>query len=150
LLQVAEIYYFLTGWVFLHPSRKDIENNAYKLEIALRTNPNKVVGNLTDAIRDSDVVIGVSRIAGLFDKNMIRSMRYGPIVFALSNPDPEILPPDAYEAGAKIIATGRSDYTNQVNNALVLPSVMRALLDLKIKKLTEEMLVSVAQGIAGY
>ena len=53
LLQVAEIYYFLTGWVFLHPSRKDIENNAYKLEIALRTNPNKVVGNLTDAIRDS-------------------------------------------------------------------------------------------------
>ncbi|MGB8154320.1 MAG: NADP-dependent malic enzyme, partial [Nitrososphaeraceae archaeon] len=133
----------------LHPSRKDIENNSYKLEIARRTNPNKVVGNLTDAIRDSDVVIGVSGVAGLFDKNMIRSMRHGPIVFALSNPDPEILPPDAYEAGAKIVATGRSDYSNQVNNALVFPSVMRALLDLKIKKLTEEMLVSVAQGIAG-
>jgi len=120
----------------LHTSRKDIENNSYKLEIARRTNPNKVAGNLTDAIRDSDVVIGVSG-------------RHGPIVFALSNPDPEILPPDAYEAGAKIIATGRSDYSNQVNNALVFPSVMRALLDLKIKKLTEEMLVSVAQGIAG-
>ena len=133
----------------LHPSRKDIENNSYKLEIARRTNPNKVAGNLTDAIRDSDVVIGVSGVAGLFDKNMIRSMRNGPIVFALSNPDPEILPPDANEAGAKIIATGRSDYSNQVNNALVFPSVMRALLDLKIKKLTEEMLVSVAQGIAG-
>jgi malate dehydrogenase (oxaloacetate-decarboxylating) len=133
----------------LHTSRKDIENNSYKLEIARRTNPNKDVGNLTDAIRDSDVVIGVSGVAGLFDKNMIRSMRHGRIVFALSNPDPEILPPDAYEAGAKIIATGRSDYSNQVNNALVFPSVMRALLDLKIKKLTEEMLVSVAQGIAG-
>jgi len=133
----------------LHPSRKDIENNSYKLEIARRTNPNKVAGNLTDAIRDSDVVIGVSGVAGLFDKNMIRSMRHGPIVFALSNPDPEILLPDAYEAGAKIIATGRSDYSNQVNNALVFPSVMRAMLDLKIKKLTEEMLVSVAQGIAG-
>ena len=133
----------------LHLSRKDIENNSYKLEIARRTNPNKVVGNLTDAIRDSDVVIGVSGVAGLFDKNMIRSMRHGPIVFALSNPDPEILPADAYDAGAKIIATGRSDYSNQVNNALVFPSVMRALLDLKIKKLTEEMLVSVAQGIAG-
>lgn len=133
----------------LHPSRKDIENNSYKLEIARRTNPNKDVGNLTDAIRDSDVVIGVSGVAGLFDKNMIRSMRHGPIVFALSNPDPEILPPDAYESGAKIIASGRSDYSNQINNALVFPSVMRALLDLKIKKLTEEMLVSVAQGIAG-
>jgi len=105
----------------LHPSRKDIENNSYKLEIARRTNPNKVVGNLTDAIRDSDVVIGVSGVAGLFDKNMIRSMRHGPIVFALSNPDPEILPPDEYESGAKIIATGRSDYSNQVNNALVFP-----------------------------
>jgi len=132
----------------LHPSRKD-ENNSYKLEIARRTNPNKVVGNLTDAIRDSDVAIGVSGVAGLFDKNMIRSMRHGPIVFVLSNPDPEIMLPDAYEAGAKIIATGRSDYNNQANNALVFPSVMRALLDLKIKKLTEERLVSVAQGIAG-
>ena len=87
----------------LHPSRKDIENNLYKLEIALRTNPNKVMGNLTDAIRDSDVVIGVSGVAGLFDKNMIRLMRHGAIVFALSNPDPEILPRDVYEAGERLL-----------------------------------------------
>jgi len=132
----------------LHPSRKDIENNSYKLEIARRTNPNKDVGNLTDAIRDSDVVIGVSGVAGLFDKNMIRSMRNGPIVFALSNPDPEILPNYALEYGARIVATGRSDFPNQINNAVVFPSIFRALLDLRANNLSEFMLVSVAYAIA--
>ena len=75
-------------------------------------------------------------------------MGHDPIVFALSNPDPEILPPDALSAGAKIVATGRSDFANQVNNALVFPSILRALLDLRIRSLSEDMLVAVATAIA--
>jgi malate dehydrogenase (oxaloacetate-decarboxylating) len=70
------------------------------------------------------------------------------IVFALSNPDPEILPSDALQAGAKIVATGRSDFANQLNNAVVFPSILRALLDLRVKTITEDMLVSVAKAIA--
>ena len=79
---------------------------------------------------------------------MIQSMGHDPIVFALSNPNPEILPPDALSAGAKIVATGRSDFANQVNNALVFPSMLRALLDLRIRSLSEDMLVAVATAIA--
>jgi malate dehydrogenase (oxaloacetate-decarboxylating) len=75
-------------------------------------------------------------------------MNNDPIVFALSNPDPEILPFDALEAGAKIVATGRSDFANQVNNAVVFPAILRALLDLRVKNLGEDMLVSVATAIA--
>ena len=79
---------------------------------------------------------------------MIKSMNYDPIVFALSNPDPEILPENASSSGAKIIATGRSDYPNQINNALVFPSIFRALLDLRIKNINEDILIAVAQSIA--
>jgi len=75
-------------------------------------------------------------------------MNSNPIVFALSNPDPEILPSDALEAGASIVATGRSDFANQVNNAVVFPAIMRSLLDLRVKGLDEDMLVSVAYAIA--
>jgi malate dehydrogenase (oxaloacetate-decarboxylating) len=80
---------------------------------------------------------------------MIRTMNEGAIIFALSNPDPEILPPEALAAGAKIVATGRSDFPNQINNAVVFPSILRALLDLRAKSLDEDMLVSVALAIAG-
>jgi malate dehydrogenase (oxaloacetate-decarboxylating) len=75
-------------------------------------------------------------------------MNHDSIVFALSNPDPEILPSDALEGGAKIVATGRSDFANQLNNAVVFPSILRALLDLRVNTLTEDMLVSVATAIA--
>ncbi len=79
---------------------------------------------------------------------MVQSMNQDPIVFALSNPDPEILPSYALEGGARIIATGRSDFANQVNNAVVFPSILRALLDLRITTLSEDILVSVATAIA--
>jgi malate dehydrogenase (oxaloacetate-decarboxylating) len=79
---------------------------------------------------------------------MIKSMNYEPIIFALSNPDPEIAPETAKRAGAKIIATGRSDYPNQINNAVVFPSIFRALLDLRIKNIDENILIAVAQSIA--
>src|ERR1051325_8349190 len=75
-------------------------------------------------------------------------MEHDPIVFALSNPDPEILPSDALQGGARIVATGRSDFPNQVNNAVVFPSILRALLDLRVNTLSEDMLVSVATAIA--
>ena len=75
-------------------------------------------------------------------------MNSDPIVFALSNPDPEILPSDAIDAGARIVVTGRSDFANPINNAVVFPSILRALLDLRIKTLSEDMLVSVAKAIA--
>jgi malate dehydrogenase (oxaloacetate-decarboxylating) len=106
------------------------------------------VGMLEDVIRDSDVFIGVSGKADLLNRNMIESMNENAIVFALSNPDPEIIPSLALKYGAKIVATGRSDFPNQINNAVVFPSVIRALLDLRANNLSEYMLVSVANAIA--
>jgi malate dehydrogenase (oxaloacetate-decarboxylating) len=123
-------------------------NNTSKQEISRKTNPRKLTGNLADVIRAADVFIGVSGKAGLLSNDMVRSMNHGAIIFALSNPDPEILPRDALKAGARIVATGRSDFPNQVNNAVVFPSVLRALLDMRAKGLDEDMLVAASYAIA--
>ena len=122
--------------------------NPYKKEIADKTNPNKLRGSLTEVLKGCDAFIGVSGKSHLISKDTIRAMNHDAIVFALSNPDPEILPSDALEGGAKIVATGRSDFANQLNNAVVFPSILRALLDLRVNTLTEDMLVSVATAIA--
>jgi malate dehydrogenase (oxaloacetate-decarboxylating) len=123
-------------------------DNPYKKEIADKTNPTKLSGSLSDVMKGTDVVIGVSGKGHLISKDMVQSMNHEPIVFALSNPDPEILPSDALEGGARIVATGRSDFANQINNAVVFPSILRALLDLRVNTLSEDMLVSVATAIA--
>ena len=123
-------------------------DNPYKKEIADKTNPAKLSGSLTDVLKGTDVFIGVSGKGHLVSIDMVRSMKHDPIVFALSNPDPEILPSDALKGGARIVATGRSDFANQVNNAVVFPSILRALLDLRVNTLSEELLVSVANAIA--
>jgi malate dehydrogenase (oxaloacetate-decarboxylating) len=123
-------------------------DNPYKKEIADKTNPMKVSGSLTDVLKGTDAFIGVSGKGHLISKDMVQSMNHDPIVFALSNPDPEILPIDASEGGARIVATGRSDFANQINNAVVFPSILRALLDLRVNTLSEDMLVSVANAIA--
>ena len=123
-------------------------DSPYKKEIADNTNPMKLIGSLIEVIKGADVVIGVSGKGNLISKDMVQSMNQDPIVFALSNPDPEILPSYALEGGARIIATGRSDFANQVNNAVVFPSILRALLDLRITTLSEDILVSVATAIA--
>jgi malate dehydrogenase (oxaloacetate-decarboxylating) len=123
-------------------------DNPYKKEISIKTNPERQSGSLDDVLKGADVFIGVSGKSNILTKEMIQSMEHDPIVFALSNPDPEILPSYALEAGARIVATGRSDFVNQVNNAVVFPSVMRALLDLRIRTLSEDMLVAVATAIA--
>jgi malate dehydrogenase (oxaloacetate-decarboxylating) len=126
----------------------DIKNR-YKLEISEKTNPRKLTGNLVHVIEGADVFIGVSGKGSIVNPQMIESMNRDAIVFALSNPDPEILPSDALQGGARIIATGRSDFPNQINNAVVFPSVLRVLLDIRAKTLNQDMLVAVADAIAG-
>jgi malate dehydrogenase (oxaloacetate-decarboxylating) len=133
----------------IYDGRVDInDRNPYKKEISINTNSRKLSGTLQDVISESDVFIGVSGKTGILNKQMIESMNQGAIIFALSNPDPEILPNYALEYGARIVATGRSDFPNQINNAVVFPSILRALLDLRAKNLNEFMLVSVAYAIA--
>ena len=132
----------------IYEGRSESLDNSYKQEIAKKTNSKKLRGTLTDVIREADVFIGVSGKADLLNDEMVKSMNSNAVVFALSNPDPEMLPPHALNAGAKIVATGRSDFPNQVNNALVFPSILRALLDLRVKTIQEDMLVAVAKAIA--
>ena len=137
----------------IYEGRKDLVNvvnpqNLNKQEIAMVSNSNKLVGSLEQVIRKADVFIGVSGKAGLVTEDMVQSMNHDAIVFALSNPDPEILLSDARRAGARIVGTGRSDYPNQVNNAVVFPSVLRALLDTRAKELDEKMLVTASYAIA--
>jgi len=134
----------------IYDGRADIDDqNPYKKEISINTNIIKLRGTLEDVISKSDVFIGVSGKGNILNKEMIESMNDNAIIFALSNPDPEIVPNYALQYGARIVATGRSDFSNQINNAVVFPSILRALLDLRASNLSESMLVSVANAIAG-
>ncbi len=121
--------------------------NVHKAELAKLTNPRKVKGNLSDAMRGADVFIGVSG-KGLLKAEHVASMSPKGIVFALANPDPEILPDEASKAGASVIATGRSDYLNQINNALVFPGIFRGALDTGVSKITEEIKLRAARALA--
>ena len=133
----------------IYDGRADInDRNPYKKEISINTNNRKLNGTLQDVLSESDIFIGVSGKTDILNKQMIESMNQDSIIFALSNPDPEILPNYALEYGARIVATGRSDFPNQINNAVVFPSILRALLDLRANNLNEFMLVSVAHAIA--
>ena len=133
----------------IYDGRADInDRNPYKKQISINTNSRKLSGTLQDVISESDIFIGVSGKTDILNKQMIESMNQDSIIFALSNPDPEILPNYALEYGARIVATGRSDFPNQINNAVVFPSILRALLDLRANNLNEFMLVSVAYAIA--
>jgi len=99
-------------------------------------------------LRQTDVFVGVSGKTGLLTKDMVQSMNHDAIVLALNRPDPEILPSDAIKAGARIVCTGRADFPNQINNALVFPSVLRAFLDTRAKGLDEGILVTASYAIA--
>jgi malate dehydrogenase (oxaloacetate-decarboxylating) len=132
----------------LNENRMTEMENPYKREISKNSNPRKLSGSLIEVMKEADVFIGVSGMGNLINRDIIQTMNPDPIVFGLSNPDPEILPSDALEAGAKIVATGRSDFANQINNAVVFPSILRALLDLRINTLSQGMLVAVATAIA--
>ncbi|MCQ8212497.1 NAD-dependent malic enzyme [Cetobacterium somerae] len=121
--------------------------NFLKSEIADITNPDNIKGGLKEAVLDRDVFIGVSA-ANILSTEMVKSMNKDAIVFAMANPNPEIMPEDAIAGGAKIVGTGRSDYPNQVNNVLAFPGIFRGALDAKAKKITEEMKIAAAVGIA--
>ena len=104
-------------------------------------------GSLKDAIRGADIFIGVSK-PGLLTPEMVQSMAPQPIIFALSNPTPEIMPDVAREAGAAVVATGRSDFPNQVNNAIAFPGIFRGALDNGVKQITDEHKIAAAETIA--
>ncbi|SHV04997.1 Malate dehydrogenase (Oxaloacetate decarboxylating) [Mycobacteroides abscessus subsp. abscessus] len=118
--------------------------NSFKAELAGRTNPRGLVGGVAEALDGADVFLGVS--AGLVPEELIATMAPGSIVFALSNPDPEIHP-DAARKYAAVVATGRSDFPNQINNVLAFPGVFRGALDAGARRITEEMKVAAAHAI---
>lgn len=121
--------------------------SGYKKDLAKITNPRGVEGVLLDAMRDADVVVGVSG-PGIIARAHIDVMAPDAIVFALANPIPEIKPDDARASGARVIATGRSDYPNQINNALAFPGIFRGALDRSVTAITDEMKLAVARKLA--
>ncbi len=122
--------------------------NPVKEEMAKITNRDMVKGTLADAINGADLSIGVSA-PGTLTKEMIGTMAKDPIVFAMANPTPEIMPDDAREAGAKVVGTGRSDYPNQINNVLAFPGIFRGALDVRASQINDEMKIAAAYAIAG-
>ncbi len=129
----------------IHEGRNNL--NQTKEEMAKLTNKGKIKGGLKEALENSDVFIGVSA-PGIFKKEWIKQMNLNPIIFAMANPIPEIMPDQAKKAGAKIVATGRSDFANQINNVLAFPGIFRGLLDAKSKKVSEQMKIEAAKTLA--
>ncbi len=122
-------------------------NNEIKEAMARITNRQSLKGDLKDALKDADVFIGVSK-PKLVTKAMVKSMNKDAIVFAMSNPDPEIMPEDAKAGGAAVVATGRSDYPNQINNVLAFPGIFKGALKSGAKNITEEMKLAAAEALA--
>ncbi len=129
-------------------SKERADLNDEKKKLLKFTNKNNVSGSLEDALINADIFIGVSK-GRLLNVNHIKSMAKDPIIFAMANPIPEIMPDEAKSAGASIVATGRSDFPNQVNNALAFPGIFRGALDNKVQKITDEHKLAVAETIAG-
>lgn len=121
--------------------------NAVKAEVAKYTNRDNLTGSLADVIKGADVFIGVS-VAGALTKEMVASMNPDSIIFAMANPDPEIMPDVAKAAGAKVVGTGRSDFPNQVNNVLAFPGIFRGALDVRATHINEKMKVAAVEAIA--
>ncbi len=121
--------------------------NPAKGEIAALTNPGGCKGSMADALRGADVFIGVSA-PGLMTKEMVQSMAPGAVVFACANPTPEIFPAEAKAAGAAVVASGRSDFPNQINNVLAFPGIFRGALDARASDINEEMKLAAARALA--
>src|SRR6185295_413830 len=129
----------------LYPGREQM--NAEKEEIARVTNPGRLRGSLSDALRGRDLFIGLSG-PDLVTPDMIGEMAPRPIIFALANPVPEIAPEAALQAGAAVVATGRSDYKNQINNAIAFPGIFRGALDVAARNINDEMKIAAAHALA--
>jgi malate dehydrogenase (oxaloacetate-decarboxylating) len=121
--------------------------NDVKAEVAKFTNRDNLTGSLEDVIKGADVFIGVS-VAGALTKEMVASMNKDSVIFAMANPNPEIMPAVAKEAGARVIGTGRSDFPNQVNNVLAFPGIFRGALDVRATHINEKMKVAAVEAIA--
>ena len=121
--------------------------NEEKRQLAALTNPEHKTGSLAEVLPGADCFLGVS-VGGCLTKDMIRTMAEDPMIFALANPTPEILPEEAKEAGARLIGTGRSDYPNQINNVLAFPGIFRGALDVRARVINEEMKLAAAEAIA--
>lgn len=128
-------------------SEDDPELQDRHKELASISNPDHLKGSLEEVIKDADVFIGVSA-PNVFKKEWIQTMNEKAIIFAMANPTPEIMPDEAKEGGAFIVATGRSDFPNQINNVLAFPGIFRGALDARASDITEEMQIAAARGIA--
>lgn len=131
----------------IHEKRTDLTKEKKELLSASTIKPSE--GGMTEAIVGAHVFIGLS-IPNALTKNMVRSMARRPIIFALANPTPEIMPEDAHEAGAFIVATGRSDYPNQINNSLVFPGAFKGMLDSGKKQFDNSVFIKIAEALAVY
>jgi malate dehydrogenase (oxaloacetate-decarboxylating) len=130
----------------IYDGRKE-NMNSYKEEIAKRTNKRKLKGNLADAMKGADTFIGVSG-PNQATAEMVGTMAPGAIILALSNPTPEIMPDEARKGGAAVVASGRSDFPNQVNNVLAFPAVFRGAIDARAPRITLQMKLAAAQALA--
>ncbi|MBX2861298.1 MAG: NAD-dependent malic enzyme [Vampirovibrio sp.] len=130
----------------IYKGRKEGMNH-FKEQIAKITNLSKIQGSLNDVLKGADVFLGLS-VPNTVSQEMVKSMATDPIIFALANPVPEIMPEDAYEAGAKVVATGRSDFPNQVNNSLAFPGIFRGALDVRAACINDDMKLAAAFAIA--
>lgn len=131
----------------LDRQRPDLQNSPQKMQLAMMTNQSQKKGTLADALVNADVFIGVS-VGNLLNQHMIHTMAEDPIILALANPTPEIMPDEAKAAGVRIIGTGRSDFPNQVNNVLAFPGVFRGAIDAKAKHISPKMKLSAAYALA--
>ena len=129
-------------------TRPDISQNKHKKDLAKISNPEKISGTLSKIIRGADVLIGVSG-PGLVKPSMIKSMNDNAVIFAMANPVPEIMPDIAKKAGAAIVATGRSDFPNQINNVLAFPGVFKGILGTTNRIITDKMKISASKALAG-
>lgn len=131
----------------IHAGRTDLTRE--KNELLQKSSAQSHEGSLVDAIQDAHVFIGLSK-GGVLTGEMVKTMAERPIIFALANPIPEIMPEAAKEAGAFIVATGRSDYPNQINNSLVFPGAFKGMLEARIPQFKTEMFVDIAEGLASF
>jgi malate dehydrogenase (oxaloacetate-decarboxylating) len=142
---------FVDSKGILHKGRIDLMNHREKWNMCQVTNEKQLQGTIADALVGADVLTAASTPGpDVVKKEWITSMNKDSIVFATANPIPEIWPWDATEAGAKVVATGRSDFDNQVNNSLGFPGIFRGALDVHAKTISDEMCVAAAEALAGY
>lgn len=139
----------------LHSEREDMDRmmlqNKWKYELALGTNSDRVKGGIDEAVTGADALIAASMPGPhAIAPRTLKLMNKNAILFALSNPIPEILPPEAKKSGMRIIATGRSDFPNQVNNSLIFPSIMRGVFDVRSKAIPDEVIIEAAKELARY